>query len=159
MDPKVVGLVYVAAYAPDAGEVVGDLGKKYPPSPALATAIVDKQGFMTLPTDAFVKHFASDLPAPEARVLAATQGPINASVLSAKVSNAAWKTKPSWYIVSQLDEALAPDEQRFVAVRMNATITELATNHLPMLSKPNEVAAVIVNAAAMLPTVVRRREQ
>src|SRR5258705_4560788 len=67
MDPKVVGLVYVAAYAPDAGEVVGDLGKKYPPPPALAAAFVDKQGFMTLPIDAFVKHFASDLPPAEAR--------------------------------------------------------------------------------------------
>jgi pimeloyl-ACP methyl ester carboxylesterase len=156
MDPKVVGLVYVAAYAPDAGEVVGDLGKKYPPPPALAAAIVDKQGFMTLPTDAFVKHFASDLPPAEARVLAATQGPISASVLSAKVSNVAWKTKPSWYIVSTLDEALAPDEQRFVAKRMKATTTELNTNHLPMLSKPNEVAAVIIDATALVPRVVRK---
>src|SRR6185295_10470769 len=75
MDPKVVGLVYVAAFAPDEGETAGDLGKPYPPPPALAAPIVDNQGFMTLSTDAVLKHFASDLPPAEARVVAATQGP------------------------------------------------------------------------------------
>src|SRR5258705_7619417 len=69
VDPKVVGLVYVAAFGPDAGEVVGDLGKAYPPPPALAAPIVDAQGFMTLSPDAIVKHFAQDLPAAEARVV------------------------------------------------------------------------------------------
>src|SRR5262249_29142648 len=78
-DPKVAGLVYVAAFGPDQGEVVGDLGKAYPPPPALAAPIVDKQGFLTLPTDAVVKHFASDLPEKEALVVAATQGPIAGS--------------------------------------------------------------------------------
>jgi len=148
MDPKVVGLVYVAAFGPDAGEVVGDIGKTYPPPPALAAPIIDKQGFLSLPTDAVVKHFASDLPAAEARVLAATQGPIVASAFGAKVSNVAWKTKPSWYIVSKLDGAIAPDEERFFAKRMKATTTELIASHVSMLSKPKEVAAVIMDAAA-----------
>jgi pimeloyl-ACP methyl ester carboxylesterase len=148
MDPKVVGLVYVAAFGPDAGEVVGDLGKPYPTPPALAAPIIDKQGFMSLPTDAVVKHFASDLPAAEARVLAATQGPIAASAFGAKVSNVAWKTKPSWYIVSKLDGAIPPDEERFFAKRMKATTTELSASHVAMLSKPKEVAAVIMDAAA-----------
>ena len=147
-DPKVVGLVYVAAFGPDAGEVVGDLGKPYPPPPALAAPIIDKQGFLSLPTDAVVKHFASDLPAAEARVLAATQGPIVGSAFGAKVSNVAWKTKPSWYIVSRLDGAIAPDEERFFAKRMKATTTELIASHVSMLSKPKEVAAVIMDAAA-----------
>jgi pimeloyl-ACP methyl ester carboxylesterase len=151
IDPKVVGLVYVAAFAPDVGEVVGDIGKRYPPPPALAAPIVDKQGFMSLPTDAFVKHFASDLPAAEARVLAAAQGPIIASAFATKVSNAAWKTKPSWYIVAKLDEAIAPDEERFFAKRMKAATTELNTSHLAMLSKPKDVAAVIKEAAAKAP--------
>src|SRR5712675_2265021 len=75
MDPKVVGLVYVAAFGPDRGEAASELGKAYPPPPALAAPIVDQEGFMTLPTDAVVKHFASDLPASEARLVAATQGP------------------------------------------------------------------------------------
>jgi pimeloyl-ACP methyl ester carboxylesterase len=151
MDPKVVGLVYVSAFGPDQGEAVGELGKAYPPPPAFTAPIVDKQGFMSLPTDAVVKHFASDLPASEARVVAATQGPINVSAFGAKVSAAAWKTKPSWYIVSKLDGAIAPDEERFFAKRMKATTTELNTSHVPMLSQPKAVAAVIMAAAASSP--------
>ena len=151
MDPKVAGLVYVAAIAPDVGEVVGDIGKAYPPPPALAAPIVDKQGFMSLSTDAVVKHFASDLPAAEARVVAATQGPIIASAFGAKVSAVAWKTKPSWYIVSKLDGAIAPEEERFFAKRMGATTTELKASHVSMLSKPKDVAAVIMSAAAKAP--------
>ena len=149
MDPKVAGLVYVAAFGPDQGEAVGELGKAYPPPPALAAPIVDKQGFMSLPTDAVVKHFASDLPASEARVLAATQGPIALSAFGAHVSGVAWKTKPSWYIVSKLDSAIAPDEERFFAKRMKATTTELNTSHVPMLSQPKAVATVIMDAAAL----------
>jgi pimeloyl-ACP methyl ester carboxylesterase len=149
MDPKVVGLVYVAAFAPDVGEVVSDIGKSYPTPVALAAATVDKSGFMTLPTDAFVKHFASDLPATEARVLAAAQGPILAAAFRTQVSNEAWKTKPSWYIVAKLDEAIPPEEERFFAKRANATTTELNTSHVPMLSKPADVAAVIMKAATV----------
>lgn len=151
MDPKVVGLVYVAAFAPDQGEAVGDLGKAYPPPPALAAPIVDKEGFLSLSTDAVVKHFASDLPASEARVVAATQGPISASAFGAQVSGVAWKTKPSWYIVSKLDGAIAPDEERFFAKRMKATTTELNASHVSMLSQPKAVAAVIMDAAAKAP--------
>ena len=151
MDPKVIGLVYVAAFGPDAGEVVGDLGKPYPPPPALANPIVDKEGFMTLPTDSVVKHLASDLPPAEARVVAATQGPINASAFTTKVTSVAWKTKPSWYIVSKRDGAIAPDAERFFAKRMKATTTELDTSHVALLSKPNDVAAVIMDAATKAP--------
>src|SRR5882672_9623056 len=147
-DPKVAGLVYVAAFRPDQGEVVGDLGKAYPPPPALAAPIVDAQGFMTLPTDAVLKHFAQDLPPAEARVVAATQGPISASAFGSKVSNVAWKTKPSWYIVSAQDGAIPPDEERFFAKRMKATTTELKASHVSMLSQPQAVAAVILDAAA-----------
>ena len=151
MDQKVVGLVYVAAFGPDAGEVVGDLGKPYPPPPALTAPIVDQQGFMTLPTDAVLKHFASDLPPAEARVVAATQRPINVSAFGTRLSSVAWKTKPSWYIVSTLDGAIAPDLERFFAKRMKATTTELNASHVPMLSKPNDVATVIMDAAAKAP--------
>ena len=147
VDPKVVGLVYVAAFAPDRGEVIGELGKAYPPPPALAAPIVDKEGFLSLPTEAVVKHFASDLPPSEAQVLAATQGPIAASAFGAQVSAVAWKTKPSWFIVSKLDGAIAPDEERFFAKRMKATTTELNTSHVAMLSQPKAVAAVIMEAA------------
>ncbi|MDP9224364.1 MAG: alpha/beta hydrolase, partial [Actinomycetota bacterium] len=150
-DPKVAGLVYVAAFAPDLDEIVGDLGKSYPPPPTLAAPIIDAQGFMSLSTEAVVKHFAWDLPASEARVVAATQGPIATSAFGAKVSNVAWKTKPSWYIVAKKDQAIAPDEERFFAKRMKATTTELDASHVPMLSKPKDVAAVIMDAAAKAP--------
>lgn len=156
VDPKVVGLVYVNALAPDVGEVTSDLAKSYPPPPALAAPIVDKQGFMSLSTDVFVKHFASDLPVAEARVLAAAQGPILAAAFGTKVSAAAWRTKPSWYIVGTLDEAIAPDEERFFAKRMKATTTELNTSHVPMLSKPHDVAAVILDAAMKVHQVARK---
>ena len=146
MDPKVVGLVYVAAFAPDQGEQVSELGKKYPPPPALAAPNVDAQGFLTLSPDAFEK-FGSDLPKSEALVAAATQGPINASAFGAQVTGVAWKTKPSWYIVSTLDQAIAPDEERFFAKRMKATTTELKASHVSMLSQPKAVAAVIMDAA------------
>ena len=147
-DSRVAGLVYVAAFGPDQAEAVGELGKAYPPPPAFAAPNVDDHGFMTLPTDAVVKHFASDLPASEARVVAATQGPINVSAFNAQVSGVAWKTKPSWYIVSRNDSAIAPDEERFFAKRMKATTTELDASHVPMLSQPKAVAAVIMDAAA-----------
>jgi pimeloyl-ACP methyl ester carboxylesterase len=147
IDPKVAGLVYVAAFAPDRGEAVGELGKAYPPPPSFAAPIVDAQGFMSLPADAVVKHFASDLPASDARLLAATQGPINVAAFDAKVSSVAWKTKPSWYIVSSRDEAIAPEEERFFAKRMKATTTELNASHVPMLSQPKAVAAVIIDAS------------
>jgi pimeloyl-ACP methyl ester carboxylesterase len=151
VDPKVAGLVYVAAFAPDSDEVVGDIAKSYPPPPTFAAPIIDKQGFMNLSTEAIVKHFAWDLPATEARALAATQGPIAVTAFGTKVSNVAWKTKPSWYIVASKDQAIAPDEERFFAKRMKAKTTELDTSHVPMLSKPKDVAAVIMDAAATAP--------
>ena len=147
MDTNVVGLVYVAAFAPDADEVVGDLGKNYPPPPSFAAPILDKQGFMSLSSDTFVEHFAWDLPATQAKILAAAQGPINASAFGTRVSDVAWKTKPVWFIDAQGDQAIAPDEERFFAKRANATTTELNTSHVPMLSKPKDVAAVIMDAA------------
>jgi len=146
IDPKVAGLVYVAAFAPDQGEQVGELGKKYPPPPALAAPNVDEKGFLTLSVDAF-KKFGSDLPEKDALVACATQGAVSASAFAAQVSGVAWKSKPSWYIVSTLDQAIAPDEERYFAKRAKATTTELKASHVPMLSQPEAVAAVIMDAA------------
>jgi pimeloyl-ACP methyl ester carboxylesterase len=159
MDPKVAGLVYVAAFAPDRGETVGELGKAYQPPPSFSAPIVDEQGFMSLPTDAVVKHFASDVPATEARVLAATQRPINVSAFGARVSAVAWKAKPSWYIVSTLDGAIDPAEERFFATRMKATTTELNASHVPMISQPKAVAAVIMDAATKATATERAASQ
>jgi pimeloyl-ACP methyl ester carboxylesterase len=151
VDPKVAGLVYVAAFATNSDEIVADMGKNYPPQATFTAPIIDAQGFMSLSTDAIVNHFAWDLPASEARALAATQTPIVVSAFDTKVSHVAWETKPSWYIVATKDQAIAPDEERFFAKRMKATTTELETSHVPMLSKPKDVAAVIMDAAAKAP--------
>jgi len=158
LDPKVVGLVYVAAFAPDQGETVGELGKPYPQPPALASPSVDQKGFLTLSVDAF-KKFGSDLPENEAAVACATQGPISGAAFGAQVSGAAWKTKPSWYIVSTIDQAIAPDEERFFAKRMKATTTELKASHVSMLSQPKAVAGVIMDAATKAQTATAGTEQ
>ena len=151
VDPKVAGLVYVAAFAPDADEIIGELGKNYPPAASFAAPIVDAKGFMTLSSETFVKDFALDLPPGEVRLLAATQTPIATSAFGGKVANVAWKTKPSWYIVATKDRAIDPDEERFFARRSKATTTELDASHVPMLSKPKDVSAVIIDAAAKAP--------
>jgi pimeloyl-ACP methyl ester carboxylesterase len=148
MDPKVAGLVFVAALAPDLDETAAGLGNGYAPTATFAAPIVDSQGFMSLSTKTVVKHFASDVPAAQARILAATQTPIAVSAFATKVSNVAWKAKPSWYIVARNDQTLAPEEERFFARRMKATTTELPTSHVPMIAMPKDVAGVIVDAAA-----------
>lgn len=150
-DPKVAGLVYIAAFGPDVGESINALGKGQPPSPAIASLLVDKQGFGRLPTDAVLKHFVQDLPRAEGLVVAATQGPAHVGLFDAKLATAAWKTKPAWFIVAKRDQTIAPDAERFFAQRMKATTLELDSDHVAMLSKPNEVANVIMDAAAKAP--------
>jgi len=148
MDDKVVGLVYVAGFGPDVGETVNQHASAYPTPPALSHPIVDKQGFLSLPVDSYVDHFMPDVPKAEARVHAATQGPISGAVFGVKFASAAWKTKPSWYIVAKRDNVIAPDLERFFAKRMNAKTTELDTSHVPMLSQSKQVVSVIVDAAS-----------
>jgi pimeloyl-ACP methyl ester carboxylesterase len=99
-----------------------------------------------------VKHFASDLPEAEARIVAATQGPLHVSAFEAKVSDAAWKSKPSWFIVAQQDGVIPPDLERLFAKRMKATTTELNSSHVPMLSQPTVVAGIIMEAATKAPS-------
>lgn len=147
-DPKVAGLVYVAAFGPDAGESLNALGKGQPPMPAIAALQVDKEGFGRLPTDAVLKYFVQDLPKAEGLVVAATQGPAHVTLFDTKLSVAAWKSKPSWFVVAKRDGTIAPDAERFFAKRMNATTIELDSDHVAMLSKPNEVATIIMDAAA-----------
>jgi pimeloyl-ACP methyl ester carboxylesterase len=146
VDPTVAGLVYVAAFAPDKGETVGELGKAYPSPPALSAPSVDKEGFMTLSEEGF-KKLGADLPEASVKLGVTTQGPIQTSVFGSTVSVAAWKSRPTWYIVSTLDQAIAPDEERWFAKRMKATTTELKTSHFSMLSDPKDVADVIMAAA------------
>jgi pimeloyl-ACP methyl ester carboxylesterase len=144
---KVKALVYVAAFAPDAGEAGGDIGKNFPPPPGLAHPIASADGYLTLSADTVAKDFAQDVGPEEANLIAVTQGPINSKAFDSKISKAAWSTRPSWYIVAKNDRMIQPDAERAYAKRMKATTTELDSSHVPMVSQPQAVADVIVAAA------------
>lgn len=146
--PKVAALVYVAAFAPDVGESTGDLGKGGPPPPGSASIRPDAAGFLYLTPEGVAKDFAQDLPAAQTKIMAVTQGPIFGKAFDEKVSRAAWKSKPSWAIVAEKDRMIQPDLQRAMAKKINAKVTALPTSHVPMQSRPNDVAAVILAAAA-----------
>ena len=145
--PNVAGLVYVASFALDEGESIGALLGQGEPTPALAHLRFDDQGFAWLPQDDFVNHFAADIDPAVANVMYAVQQPISAPALADEMGTPAWKTVPSWYAVAQNDEAIPPDAQRLWAQRMGATVTELASGHVAMVSHPDEVADLIKSAA------------
>ena len=147
-DPKVVGLVYVAAFAPGDGESVASVGKPYPPAPLGAELRPDAEGFLSISPKGFAEDFGQDLPAKEIRVLWAAQAPTNAAVFGAPVSNAAWKTKPSWFVVASEDRAIPPALEQAEAERMKATTITVAASHLVMISHPKEVADLIEKATS-----------
>jgi pimeloyl-ACP methyl ester carboxylesterase len=144
---KVKALVYVAAFAPSAGESTADGGKGFPPPPGLAHPIASADGYLTLSPETVAQDFAQDVTRQEANLIAVTQGPINAANFDAKVTKPAWDGKPSWYIVAAKDRMIQPDAERAFAKKIKATTTELPTSHVPMVSQPAPVADVIVAAA------------
>ena len=150
-DPKVVGLVYVAAFAPDVGEAVGELGKEFPPAPGGAELRPDAGGFLTMTTKGVLENFAPDLPPAQGKLLAATQGPTNGAVFGARLAHAAWKTKRTWYVVAANDRMIPPDLERKFAKAMNAKTITVPSSHVPMLSHPAEVARLIIEAAKSAP--------
>jgi pimeloyl-ACP methyl ester carboxylesterase len=144
---NVKALVYAAAFAPDAGEPITATASKFAAPPANAAFVPDAAGFLYIDRAKFHDVFCNDLTTPEARILAATQKPVNGSVFGATVAAAAWKTIPSWYIVSTQDRAINPDLERFYAKRANAKTTELMASHVAFLSRPRDVVKVIEEAA------------
>ena len=145
---KVASLVYVAAFAPDAGKSTAETGEGYPAAPGSKRFVADREGFLSLPEAAMREDFAQDVPAAQAAVMTATQGPIQARAFTEKVSVPAWKTRPSWFIVSTQDRMIDPGLQRAMAKKAGARMTELAASHVPQQSRPAEVAAVILEAVA-----------
>jgi pimeloyl-ACP methyl ester carboxylesterase len=144
-DPKVVGLVYIAAFAPDVGQSVGSLGASVEPAPMGAEVRPDAQGFLKL-TEAGVKNdFAQDLTTTEKSILFATQAA--AAAFSENVSVASWKAKPSWYLVAMADRAIQPSLERAMAKAINAKTVEIASSHVAMLARPEETANLILEAA------------
>jgi pimeloyl-ACP methyl ester carboxylesterase len=150
-DPKVKALVYIAALAPDAGMTANDLGKGAPLLPWQKAAVLSKDGFLTIPEAIVESEFAQDLPKSQARILAATQGPMAARAFDDKLSVAAWHDKPCWYIVSKMDHMISPDAERAMARTMKAHVTQLNSSHVSMLSHPDDVTKVIEEAVASIP--------
>jgi pimeloyl-ACP methyl ester carboxylesterase len=148
VDPKVTALVYVAARAPDAGEDYTALAKNYPVPPATA-GIVFNDDWGQLSEQAFLRDFAGDLPPEEARVLYAVQQPFKKSLTTEKTTNAAWRTKPSFYAVSTQDRTINPDLERFMAKRMSAKTIEIQASHLALISQPDAIAELIMEALAV----------
>lgn len=147
---SVKSLVYVAAFTPSEGQSVADLTKDYPTPSGFAHIVADKEGFLTLSPEGVEKHLAQDLPAEETKLMAATQGPVCAKNFEQKVAAAAWKTKPSWYIVSEQDHMIQPALQAAMATKISAHVLSLPAGHAPHLSRPAEVANVILAATNAL---------
>ncbi|MGB6306956.1 MAG: alpha/beta hydrolase [Steroidobacteraceae bacterium] len=144
--PNVSALVYVAARAPDAGEDYAALAKTYPTAPAAAGILFDgDEG--RLSEEAFLRDFAGDLPEAQAKVLYAVQEPFHKALLGGKTTQAAWRSKPSYYAVSTQDRTIDPDLQRFMAKRMGARTIEVKAGHLSLISHPDEIAQLILEAA------------
>src|SRR4051795_10684760 len=145
-DPHVVGLVYVAARAPDAGEDYAALAKTFPTPPANA-GLVFNGGFGSLTEHAFLHDFANGVDRRRARALFAVQGHISDTLFDDRTTVAAWRSKPSWYAVSRRDRTTSPKLERFLAKRMKAKTIELASGHLSLITHPRQITELILRAA------------
>jgi pimeloyl-ACP methyl ester carboxylesterase len=144
--PKVSAVVYVAARAPDAGEDYTALAKTYPTPPASAGIVFDgDEGWLN--QEAFLRDFAGDLPEAKAKALYAVQWPFHKALLTGKATHAAWRSKPSWYAVSTEDRTINPDLERFMAKRMGAKTIEVKASHVSLISQPEIIASLIIDAA------------
>jgi pimeloyl-ACP methyl ester carboxylesterase len=148
--PNAVGLVYIAAFGLDEGESIGALLEQGPPTPALAHLNIDDQGFAWIPEDDFINHFAGDVDPIKAKVLHAVQQPLAASTLGDVMGEPAWKSLPTWFLVAAGDQAIPPDAERGFAKRMEATTVEVPSNHLAMVTHPDDVVSLIETAANAL---------
>ena len=145
-NPNVKALVYISAFAPDAGEPIGAFLADYP-TPLGAALRPDADGFLSIDITQFHEVFCKDVSADEAGVMALTQKPLNGTAFAATLTSPAWRTIPSWYIVGTRDQAISPVLERFYARRMGATTVEIAASHVSFISHPKIVAEVIEAAA------------
>jgi pimeloyl-ACP methyl ester carboxylesterase len=144
--PNVSALVYIAARAPDAGEDYAALARRFPAPPA-AAGIVFSGDEGRLSETAFLRDFAGDLPEGRAKVLYAVQWPFHKVLLDGKTSQAAWRSKPSFYAVSTEDRTINPELERFMAKRMGATTIEVKASHLSLISQPRAITDLMLQAA------------
>jgi pimeloyl-ACP methyl ester carboxylesterase len=147
-DPKVEGLVYIAAFAPDKGESVSTLIKDPPPDAPVPPILPPQDGYLLLDNAKFPASFAADVDAEKAAFMAESQVPWGVEALSGIITNPAWKTKPSWYLVTTDDKMIPPPAQRLMARRAGSKVVEVAGSHAIYVSQPAAVAALIEEAAA-----------
>ena len=149
--PNIAGLVYVAAFAPDAGENIADLSQHTLPAPGNAAVHPDKYGLLWLDKQKFRESFCQDVAEQQATVLSIVQKPIAITCFSDKITNAGWKQFPCWYQVSDYDRMIAPELQQFMAARMKPRQTlHLPASHTSMISRPDEIAELILTACHQL---------
>ena len=147
-NPKVAGLVYVAAFAPDEGETLAGLAKPYGATPAFAEIKPIDDGFLLLTPKGVAEDFAQDLSQEEKKTMFAIQGATQGAILGTPITQAAWKSKPSWFVIASNDRTISPEQERATAKRMGVKTLTLPTSHVAMLAKPKEVADFIAEAAS-----------
>jgi pimeloyl-ACP methyl ester carboxylesterase len=145
-DPKVVALVYIAAFAPDKGESVSSLIKDPPPGASVPPILPPQDGYLFLDKAKFPASFAADVDAAMAEFMADSQVPWGVEALNGTIGQPAWKTKPSWYMVATDDKMIPPPAQRVMSKRAGSTVVEVAGSHAIYVSQPNAVAALIEEA-------------
>ena len=146
-DPTVAGLVYITAFAPDKGESVSSLIQNPPPGAPVPPILPPQDGFLFLDKTKFYASFAADVGADKAAFMADSQVPWGVGALSGKISEAAWRTKPSWYLVATEDKMIPPPAQRLMSKRAGSTVVEVAGSHAIYVSQPDAVAKLINTAA------------
>jgi len=153
-DPKVAGLVYITAFAPDKGESVATLIKDPPPGAPVPPILPPQDGYLFLDRAKFRASFAGDVDAERAAFMADSQVPWGVEALGGKISEPAWKTKPSWYLIATDDKMIPPDAQRSMSKRAGSTVVEVKGSHAIYVSQPQAVAALIEQAAKSVKTSV-----
>jgi len=151
-DPKVVGLVYITAFAPDKGESVATLIKDPPPGAPVPPILPPQDGYLFLDRVKFRASFAADVDAERAAFMADSQVPWGVEALSGKISEPAWKAKPSWYMIATDDKMIPPDAQRSMSKRAGSTVVEVKGSHAIYVSQPEAVAALVEQAAKSVKT-------
>jgi pimeloyl-ACP methyl ester carboxylesterase len=149
-DPRVAGLVYIAAFAPDAGESVSSLIQNPPPGAPVPPILPPQDGYLFLDKGKFAASFAADVDAGKAAFMADSQVPWGVNALSGAVTKPAWRTKPSWYLVSTDDKMIPPEAQRLMSKRAGSTVVEVKASHSVYVSQPQAVASLIAMAAKRL---------
>ena len=145
--PKVAGLVYVAGFAPDEGESVATLIKNPPPGAPVPPILPPQDGYLLLDKAKFAASFAGDVNPDEAAFMADSQVPWGLEALGGTISEPAWKTKPSWYLLTTDDKMIPPDAQRAMSTRAGSTVVEIKASHAVYVSQPEAVASIIEKAA------------